>query len=140
MCGAHLPPPQGGLVAHSAHKGRILIVEDDALLRRILVRTLTNMGWQVLAAEDGIEALEHLEGGRPDAVLSDVEMPRLDGLGLLKRIAERWPGLPVVLMSGNPEVDVSAVSPHFVAKPCTPAVLEHVLQDVLAANVRLAVI
>ena len=73
-------------------------------------------------------------------MLSDVEMPRLDGRGLVRRLEACYPGLPVVLMSGNPEIDVSDVCCHFIAKPFTPAAMGRLLDEVRAANLRSAVI
>jgi CheY-like chemotaxis protein len=64
--------------------GRILVVEDEAPLRRALVRLLEREGFEVEPAGDGVEALESLRRRLPDLILLDIRMPRLGGLGFLE--------------------------------------------------------
>lgn len=80
---------------------RILLVEDSLATRVQLQRILEAAGYRVATAVDGQEGAERLEREEFDAVLSDVEMPRLDGFGLAARIRgnPRWEGLPVVLLT-----------------------------------------
>lgn len=80
--------------------GRILVVDDSATLRARLSGELAEAGFEVDMAEDGEQALARLAGAKFDAVVSDVQMPRLDGLQLLERIAGR---LPVILATSYPE-------------------------------------
>ena len=85
-----------------AHSSQILVVDDEPILRRIAVRILLDEGYLVHEAADGLEALELIERSEvsPDAVVSDIVMPRLDGVELLRRLARVRPDVPVVLMSG----------------------------------------
>ena len=81
-------------------RGRILLVDDSATLRARLAGELVQAGFEVDTADDGEQALARLDHGDFDAVVSDVQMPRLDGLQLLERIAGR---LPVILATSYPE-------------------------------------
>ncbi len=124
---------------NGAQLGTILVVEDDALLRRMLRRTLTARGWSVVEAADGVEALGVLPTVDVHLVLSDVDMPRMGGRALALALAERRPDLPVVLMSGNPLVDTSDLSPFFIPKPFAPRTLDRTLTEAMAARERSAV-
>jgi CheY-like chemotaxis protein len=78
----------------------VLLVDDCNTLRAKVRHDLAQAGLEVELAEDGQAALERLQAGDFDAVVSDVQMPRVDGLTLLERCAGR---LPVVLMTAYPE-------------------------------------
>jgi two-component system, cell cycle sensor histidine kinase and response regulator CckA len=96
-------PPKGVPVrALPRGAGTLLLVEDDSAVRAFAARTLRNLGYDVLEAADGVEAMSILERATtpPDAVVSDVVMPRMGGRQLLTRVRERWPALPVLLTSG----------------------------------------
>jgi CheY-like chemotaxis protein len=81
---------------------QILVVDDEPDLRRIAARILLEEGYSVHEARDGLEALDYISSGKPslDAIVTDIVMPRLDGVGLLRRLAVIQPDLPVLLMSG----------------------------------------
>jgi DNA-binding NtrC family response regulator len=81
----------------------ILVVDDEPGLRRLACQTLERAGYATVEAEDGRQAVALLEDGRHRfaLVLSDIRMPHLDGIELEQTIRERWPSLPVVLMSGE---------------------------------------
>lgn len=85
----------------AAHRCGILLVEDSALVRAMEKRILEDAGYEVVAAVDGADALDKLAGRGFDAVVSDIQMPNLDGLGLTARIREdaRYRDLPVVLVT-----------------------------------------
>jgi PAS domain S-box-containing protein len=78
---------------------RILVVDDDGGIRRSLTEILELDGCRVDSASDGEDALAKLAEGRYDAVISDVVMPKMDGYDLYTSIRERWPGLPVLMMT-----------------------------------------
>jgi CheY-like chemotaxis protein len=80
---------------------RILLADDDKATLDFVRRTLEQDGHSVIAASDGSEALEHLEqGGGPDVLISDVEMPGLDGISLAERALRLKPQVRIILMSG----------------------------------------
>jgi EAL domain-containing protein (putative c-di-GMP-specific phosphodiesterase class I) len=86
---------------------RVLVVDDDPGLRRGYARALVRAGFDVVAAENGLDALARL-GDRFDAILTDITMPELDGLTFLRRIRERDLDVPVLLMTSNPAVESAA--------------------------------
>jgi len=88
----------------SGFQGRVVLVEDEPLVRKVTSRVLREAGYEVLAFADGEEAwgfLEHM--GPIDCVLTDVSMPRLDGEELAARLGRTHPQLPIIMMSGNRE-------------------------------------
>ncbi len=78
---------------------RVLVADDDAGIARSLKEILERDGCVVETANDGLEALEKLGAGEFDAVVTDVVMPNMDGHQLFLRIQERWPNLPVLMMT-----------------------------------------
>jgi DNA-binding response OmpR family regulator len=68
------------------HKARILIAEDDAGVRDLLRARLSEAGWDVHTAHNGLEAVDRVRGLRPDALILDINMPLLDGFGVLEVI------------------------------------------------------
>ena len=92
------PPPQ-------ANGERILVVEDSDMVRGYTHNVLSSLGYEVISAADGGEALGLLERGlRPDLLLTDVLLPNgMDGLAVAEQVLRRVPGLPVVYMSGYVE-------------------------------------
>ena len=83
---------------------RILLADDDGATRDLVRRALEADGHSVFVTQDGVEALEHLVGGGGfDVLVSDVNMPGLDGISLAERAAAALPGIAILLMSGFPE-------------------------------------
>lgn len=80
---------------------RVLVVDDEANERQGLTELLSAWGYQVEGARDGLEAIERLAAGLPHAVLTDLRMPRMDGLQLLSRIREKHGNLPVLVLTGQ---------------------------------------
>ena len=87
---------------------RVLIVDDDAIVREIYGLALERAGYGVLAAADGLEGLEMVASARPDFVFLDIRMPKLDGIGVLKRIVadHTTREIPIVMLSNYDEPDV----------------------------------
>ena len=90
---------------------RILIVDDEERLRKLLAMLLSDIHAKLTLAEDGIDALEKHKQNRPDLVITDLKMPRMDGLALLKELQQRDPGLPVIVITafGSVESAVEAM-------------------------------
>ncbi len=78
----------------------LLVVDDDETFRTVLIRTLTLSGYSVKGATDGKMALEIIERGSVDTVITDVNMPHMDGLTLLNKIKKNHPQIPVILITG----------------------------------------
>ena len=81
----------------------VMVVDDSLTVRRITQRLLVREGYRVVTAKDGLEALERLAEERPVVLLSDIEMPRMDGFDLLRNVRadERLEGLPVVMITSR---------------------------------------
>ncbi len=112
----------------------VLVVEDEDLVRTMIVEALEDAGYRVLEARNGQHALEVAERhrGRIDLLLSDVVMPRIGGPELAQRLSCQFPELRVLLVSGYTEHDVRADAA-FLRKPFTPASLESAVRRVLDA-------
>jgi EAL domain-containing protein (putative c-di-GMP-specific phosphodiesterase class I) len=87
--------------------GRILLVDDEAALRELVSIQLSEAGYEVTACPDGRAALDALENGTYDAIISDVQMPDMDGVGLLRAVRQKDLDLPVVLCTGGPSVETA---------------------------------
>ncbi len=115
----------------------IMFVDDEPNILRGLKR-MTRLGcdgWEMLFAEGGEQALELLDGGKVDAVVSDMRMPGIDGAALLARIAERSPRTIRFLLSGHADLELTCstvgVSHQFYAKPCDGRSLVMTLTEIL---------
>ena len=82
-------------------KARILVVDDDPGLLRLLTIRLRAENYEVEPMENGVQALAAASRFRPDLVISDLRMDQLDGIGLLKELQTRWPGLKVILLTAH---------------------------------------
>ena len=94
---------------HKEHtNGRhILVVDDEPLVRNSLSEMLTLSGYSVTSASNGREALELLKSYTADIVISDLKMPQMDGVELLKQIREFYPDTPVILITGFASIDTA---------------------------------
>ena len=84
-----------------------LIVDDEPRLRQVLVHLMRNDGFTCLEAGNGEEALAHLEQRTITLVMSDLRMPKMDGLELLRRVRGRWPDTAVVMITAVADVEVA---------------------------------
>ena len=124
---------------------RILVVDDSAPHRRLLTALFGRAGHEVVTVGDGVAALEHLEGARFDAVVSDVRMPKMDGFQLCRAIRQdpRWRRLPFIFYSsifiGDPAQnfgrDLGATA-YLDAKDIAPAQVAEKLEALVARHVR----
>jgi two-component system cell cycle sensor histidine kinase/response regulator CckA len=95
----------------------VLVVDDEAAVRRFASRVLEREGYAVVEAKDGLEALELLKNSALsiEVVVSDIVMPRLNGVELMQALAVSHPRLPVILMSG---FATGALAELGIAAPC----------------------
>jgi two-component system, cell cycle sensor histidine kinase and response regulator CckA len=101
----------------NAASRRILVVDDEPTVRRFATRVLVEAGYHVEEAPDGAVALDRVQGGTmpPDAVVSDIVMPRVNGVELLRALTTTHPGLPIILMSGYGTEQLQGMG---IAAPC----------------------
>ena len=78
---------------------RILVVDDEVKMRRLLEMSLKNMGHEVVMTADGIDALACCDEAPFDLILTDLKMPRMDGLQLLRSLRERGEDVPVIVLT-----------------------------------------
>ena len=83
---------------------RILVVDDDRAVRESLRRSLTFNGYSVELAQDGLEALSLITSDRPDALVLDVMMPRLDGLEVCRQLRSSGDDLPILVLTARDSV------------------------------------
>ena len=129
--------PPGEMLPASKAGGHVLVVEDDPLVRAVVVRDLRAHGYEVAEAGDGQAALELVTGAgkRFDAVITDLAMPRMDGWELAQRLAAVDPSLPVLFISGHPDEaamrHLSESGHPFLGKPFAAEELLGHLQELL---------
>ena len=106
----------------ASQPGRILLIDDDPALGGYLTRVLTRGGFEVTHELDSASALRRIEAQDWDLLITDIELPGMNGLELLERVRQLEPALPVAVLTGNPTVDyaVSALrsaAAEFLQKP-----------------------
>jgi len=117
-------------------RAKILVVEDDTHLRELLIDTLDAIGYRTSGASDGVEALQKLGEEKVDLVISDIKMPGIDGVALLKKVRRYYPALPVLFITGvaSPEIIGRASPDGFLAKPFRISHLEELIEDTLVGK------
>ncbi|HYZ90525.1 MAG TPA: sigma-54 dependent transcriptional regulator [Myxococcales bacterium] len=117
-------------------KARILVVDDDASTREVFGELLQRWGYDVEQTSDGHDALKLTAERRPDVIISDLVMPKLDGLALTRALREESPDTPVIIITGEGTIDAAVEAVRegvfdFVEKPLDPARLKVILQRAL---------
>ncbi|WP_420643444.1 response regulator [Candidatus Leptofilum sp.] len=120
-------------------KQSILLVDDEPNLRVLLRHMLETGNFEVVEAEDGLDALDKLNGMTPDLMILDVMMPELDGVSLCKqlRASSEFAKLPIVMLSGKTQYQavqegLAAGANRYLCKPITVNELIETVQEVLA--------
>jgi DNA-binding NtrC family response regulator len=106
-------------------KGRILVIDDEAIVRTSCSRTLVPEGYEVKLAQNGVEGLRLLGEERFDLVLTDLKMPDMDGIEVLRKIKEDWNLTEVIIITGYQTVDTAVKAIKlgafdYIEKPFTP--------------------
>jgi two-component system, OmpR family, response regulator ResD len=123
-------------------EARVLVVDDEPMVREVLSRYLERDGFEVESAADGQLALEAFEARRPDLVLLDLMLPRVDGFEVFRRIQDRAPS-PVIMITARGDVTDRIVgletgADDYVSKPFSPAEVVARVRAVLRRGARSA--
>ena len=121
---------------------KIVVIDDDDLFRNYLVAALTEQGYEIIAAADGLEGLQLIESEAPDLVLTDIVMPEVEGVEVILKVKSINPNIPIIAMSGGNLGDSSSylgmagkLGAHEVlAKPFDRSVLLGHIEKLLNAN------
>jgi two-component system response regulator GlrR len=89
------------MVTNSPHKAKVLLVDDDASLLKLLAIRIESKGYQVTTCESGLAALQILKSHVFDAVITDLRMDEMDGMALHRQLQSRYPALPVIMMTAH---------------------------------------
>jgi CheY-like chemotaxis protein len=120
---------------HDNRTDIVLVAEDETLLRLLASDILTEAGYRVLDARDGQEALTILQVQHDvKALVTDVNMPNVDGLSLAKIVSEQWPSIAIVVVSALSPPAGLPPQAHFVSKPYEPTVLIKEINTALGKN------
>jgi DNA-binding NtrC family response regulator len=115
---------------------RILVVDDEAVIRHQLGQLYKQSGYKVMAVGSAEEALEHLERGETDLAVTDIRLPGMSGIELTQRIQKNWPDIPVIAITGYGDIE-SAVDSFklgvrdYIEKPFSAAAIQESTQVVL---------
>ncbi len=117
----------------------ILIVEDEPSLREFLIRGLGIAGYRVSSAADGSAALEALEQESYDLLITDIVMPKLDGIALALKAAKDWPDMKILMMTGYAHERMRAhnlglLSHDIIAKPFTLDQIQTIVATVIGED------
>ncbi len=115
--------------------GDILIVDDEAGIRKVLGISLADLGYTVHAAEDAATALTIIDAVRPSITLTDIKMPGMDGIELLRAIKARYPDTEVVMLTGHGDMDLAIESLKFQA---TDFITKPISEDALTVALKRA--
>jgi DNA-binding NtrC family response regulator len=116
---------------------KVLVVDDDPVVRKSFDRVLTGKGYAVITAENGQQALRKLSEERYDAVYTDIRMPGMSGLEVAEEVKARRPWTPVVIITGygseaaEMRAKAAGVS-SFLHKPLSPAMIEDSAREIMA--------
>lgn len=113
---------------------RVLIIDDDQLVRSALTRSLRRLGYEVVVASTGEEGIEKALSARPAVILCDLRMPGMDGRAVLRSLAAVQPA-PVIVMTGQDVDDITDVlqagALAYIQKPWRAADLARTLRDTI---------
>ena len=117
--------------------GKILVVDDEDIVRTSCSRTLSPEGYEIRLAKNGAEGLKMASEERFDLVLTDLKMPDMDGIEVLRIIKEQWPETAVIIVTGYQTVDtaVKAIklgAYDYIEKPFTPDALISAVAEAMA--------
>ena len=115
---------------------KILVVDDELNMRLVLKALLSKEGYNVATASDGMEALKILKSGDVEVIVTDMKMPKLDGMGLLARVIRDYPSIPVIIITahGTIAAAVDALKKgafDYITKPFERDELQHIIRKAI---------
>ena len=112
---------------------RILIADDEEIVRVLLLETLKHYDYEIDAVENGLEAMSHIEKKSYDLVITDYMMPKMDGLELTQRIKAKCPSTPILVITGSAPVDdlLKSGATAYIMKPFKIFELQGMLETIL---------
>ena len=120
-------------------KTTILTVDDSRTIRNMLLMTLNGAGYETLQAEDGVHGLEVLGGSEPDVIITDINMPRMDGFGFIENVrrSDRHRAVPILVLTTESDAEKKnrareAGATGWIIKPFDPEKLISAIQRVTA--------
>ncbi|OGR86249.1 MAG: hypothetical protein A3J74_08355 [Elusimicrobia bacterium RIFCSPHIGHO2_02_FULL_57_9] len=131
---AGAPPPPAVISSDAGESSRILVVEDDPDTRALIARILGNQGFAVTLAEDGVAALKQMQASRFDLILSDINMPNLDGLKMMEIKMQKKIDSPVIFFTSSGESEALGLelgAEDYIKKPVAKEVLLARVKNVL---------
>lgn len=107
---------------NSEDEANVLVVDDNETMREVLAIILSRKGYRCESATNGVEAMQKVMQGNFDAVVTDVDMPQMDGITLTRKLTQQFPSLPVMIITGQPhdncmESAITAGAREFLRKP-----------------------
>ncbi len=117
---------------------KILVIDDETIIRTSCERTLAPEGYEITSAASGKEGIKFLENEPFSLILLDIKMPDIDGIEILKKITAKWPETKVLMITGYSTVEVAVQSLrlgayNFIEKPFTPDTLLAAVKEVFEA-------
>ena len=114
---------------------RVLIVDDDSLSREFLSEAIRTFGFQAESVTSGEQALERVRRHGIDLVITDLRMPGMSGVDLVRTLAQEFPEIPVVLVTAHGTVETAVEAMHlgaadFLVKPCSPETIELIIRRI----------
>ncbi|CAE6754601.1 Two-component system response regulator [Nitrospira defluvii] len=101
----------GFFMSETACNGRVLIVDDEPDIRKVVRMTLQKAGYEVLEAENGEKAIEAINTGENrlllDVLICDIRMPKINGVEAIAYFQQEWPRVPIIVLTGFPDTDMA---------------------------------
>ena len=119
----------------------VLIIDDDAEVRRLIIRILIGAGHTVREAQNGEVGVRMFREARPSLVITDILMPEREGIETIRELRRETPAVPILAISGGCNFDYLTIAMHFgadakLAKPFSPAELLNLVAELLERSAR----
>ena len=100
-----------GMFSGRPCNGRVLIMDDEADVRKVVRLTLEKAGYEVMEAEDGEKAIEEIQRGENpilmDTIICDIRMPKINGVEAIDYFQKQFPRVPLIVMTGHPDMEMA---------------------------------